>query len=666
MRLKTKNLIFCINENGKDACFVLPQKPEKAAKGMDFWRLILDDGLRTEIPVRSSRQTGSVTETERGLNIVYDHLLSDYGDTYEISFCVDIQIEDGMFRFTPTVENRESAVRVNECFCPMAAFDELSGDSKEEDMLFLPEGPGSKIDDPWEFLRGTTGDYYHHDEYETYWNIEYPWASMCWFGIQTGGQFLYLARYDEKIRMCFLSVRQTIHREPLNLMLTIDHFPMARPGEKLTIPSCVIGMLDGDWRSGADRYRAWAEKAFYHVPSKAPWVQNITGWQRVIMRSQYGEDYYVAEDLPQMYRAGAKYGIHTLFLFAWWKEGMDRGYPDYTEPYPGAYEVLKQNIRKVREMGGRVILECNCHFLDPQSGFYKAFGDEVKIININGDESRRGFLAGGYVYCGAGELRMKQGPKVFPLTCGGSKRWRDQLRKQVELMGSLDPDCVFLDCYGANPNELCFNDRHDHGPRVDEEWVSHRKVFADAERYCAENDKVLASEWVTDIAACYNQFLHGCGNADFTPGSRAYPAMFRYTFPEVITTERGIRHADGPYVKQFKWSLVMGLRLDCELHVCRATIDKEPAYAEAVAKYTEKLNQYGDYLLRGTFTVIDPSKLPDCVKRGEHISEDGGRILRILYNISDDPIQVGDVSLKGDEIRFDVFDADEYRMIRSK
>ena len=80
MRLKTKNLIFCINENGKDACFVLPQKPEKAAKGMDFWRLILDDGLRTEIPVRSSRQTGSVTETERGLSIVYDHLLSDYGD----------------------------------------------------------------------------------------------------------------------------------------------------------------------------------------------------------------------------------------------------------------------------------------------------------------------------------------------------------------------------------------------------------------------------------------------------------------------------------------------------------------------------------------------------------------------------------------------------------
>ena len=63
MQLKTKNLIFRIGEDGKDAAFVLSQKPEKAAKGSDFWRLILDDGMRTEIPVCSARQTGRVTET---------------------------------------------------------------------------------------------------------------------------------------------------------------------------------------------------------------------------------------------------------------------------------------------------------------------------------------------------------------------------------------------------------------------------------------------------------------------------------------------------------------------------------------------------------------------------------------------------------------------------
>jgi uridine kinase len=36
-----------------------------------------------------------------------------------------------------------------------------------------------------------------------------------------------------------------------------------------------------------------------------------------------------------LYKTGMKYGINTLFLFAWWKEGMDRAYPKYEEPYEG-------------------------------------------------------------------------------------------------------------------------------------------------------------------------------------------------------------------------------------------------------------------------------------------------------------------------------------------
>ena len=117
---------------------------------------------------------------------------------------------------------------------------------------------------------------------------------------------------------------------------------MARPGEKLELPSSVVGLLSGDWRCAARTYRTYADKTFFKVTPKAKWVEEMTGWQRIIMRSQYGEDYYKAEDLPELYRIGAKYGIHTLFLFAWWKEGMDRNYPTYTEPYPGAFAALRE------------------------------------------------------------------------------------------------------------------------------------------------------------------------------------------------------------------------------------------------------------------------------------------------------------------------------------
>jgi hypothetical protein len=90
------------------------------------------------------------------------------------------------------------------------------------------------------------------------------------------------------------------------MMLGIDHFPMARPGERLVLPSTVIGWLKGDWREGSKIYRRFADENFYRVPEKARWVEELTGWQRVIMRSQYGEDYFTAEDLPELYRIGAK------------------------------------------------------------------------------------------------------------------------------------------------------------------------------------------------------------------------------------------------------------------------------------------------------------------------------------------------------------------------
>jgi len=654
MRLTTKRLDFTVNEQANKAAFLIKGREDEASLDADFWRLILDDGFRTEIGVFSHAQTGRVSKTETGIRIEYDKLLSAYGDEYDIYFRVDVQVQDDLLYFSPYIENNEMGLRVNECFCPLADFKFLCG-PKEQDRLYWPEGLGTRIDDPWRYMKSLTKAYYQHNEWEIFQHLPYPRASMSWFGVESGDNFLYVARYDEKMRYCFLTLRQTVHADPTNLMVGVNHMPMAKCGEKIQVAPTVIGLLDGDFRAGADRYKTWASSTFYRVPEKAPWVKTMPGWQRIIMRSQYGEDYYTADDLPEMYLAGAKYGIHTLFLFGWWKEGMDQMYPDYTEPYPGAYQKLKENIQKVRDLGGRVILEMNCHFLDPKSDFYKQHGDEVKILDINGNEFRPNFVMGGFVYPGVGDFRMRFGSKVFPIVCSCTERWRQQLMKQLELMQNMEPDCLFMDCYGACPYEPCFNERHEHGNRVDEEWVGHRIMFSDAQKYAAEHNTVLATEIITDIAASYNQFVHGLENVSLEPSSRAWPQMFRYTFPEVINTSRGIRHAEDDFRKQFKWSLAMGLRLDGELYVCRRTIDDDPNYAQAIKEYCDVLDKYSGYMLTGTFTVRDHSIIPNCVKRAEYIHEDGKSILRVLYNISDEKVELSDVTLSPDEMRFDIY-----------
>ncbi len=661
MILSTKYLSFQINEDATDARFILAGKESAASVGSDFWRLILDDGMKTEIPVISSMQKGKVSEGDGKLTVKYTKLISEYGDEYGITLKITVELtEDGMLRFTPYIENHEEA-RVNECFCPLCDFTELYGE-KSDDIIYMPNGLGQRVEDPWEHLRSMTSKYYAHDEREVFWHLHYPRATMGWFGIESNGKFLYVGRHDEQFRHCFMTVKQRIHKEPTNLMVGIDHFPMALQGECIEVASTVVGIFDGDWRAGADYYRAWADKTFFKVTKKNRWVRELTGWQRIIMRSQYGEDYYKASDLPRIYEAGAKRGIHTIFLFAWWKEGMDRGYPIYKEPYEGAWAELKENIKKVRQMGGHVILECNCHFLDPSTDYYREFGDEVKIIDINGNEVRPSF-----VYPGRGELRVSYGAVQFPIVCAGTERWRKQFHSQFELMNrEFEPDCLFADCYGGCPYQPCFNKAHDHKNRVDEEWKYHRMIFDRAEKFCEEEGRVFAAEVVTDIAASYTQFIHGLVNVDFAIRGTQFAPLFRYTFPEVITTERGIRCAEGDYFKQLKYALCMGVRLDAELYVCRRDLSCDEKYADAIEFYTSHLDSYAEFYYYGSFTVIDTSPIPYYIKRGEYYDSKKNKVMRVLYNASSNKdANVGNVTLAPDSIRYDIFDAEEYKKLLS-
>ena len=205
MRLSTNRLDFTVNEQANKAAFLIRGKEAAASMDADFWRLILDDGFRTEIGVFSHAQTGRITQIPNGLRIEYDKLLSAYGDTYDVYFRVDVEVVDDLFRFTPYIENNEFGLRVNECFCPLADFTELCG-PKAQDKLYWPEGLGTRIDDPWGFLKSLTKAYYQHNEQEIFHHIPYPRASMSWFGVESGDSFLYVARYDEKMRYCFLTL----------------------------------------------------------------------------------------------------------------------------------------------------------------------------------------------------------------------------------------------------------------------------------------------------------------------------------------------------------------------------------------------------------------------------------------------------------------------------
>ena len=643
--LATPNMAFEIDGDASNARFDFPRN---TVRDKDFWRLILDDGARTEIPVFSHAQKGRVTREGKTLTVSYDRIVSDYGDTYDIGFSLRIKKEGDALSFTATIDNR-SKVRVNECVAPLVSFNGLVGE-KAKDVLYMPRSLGQRSPNPYGKMEGFTQHDYLHNEYEDVWRLHYPECSMCWLGIESGGKFLYIGRHDEQVRTCFLVVRHTIHGD--DLMPGIVHLPMARPGEKLTFAPVMVGLLDGDWRAGAKRYRAWADTAFFKVQPKADWVRNMTGWQRVILKSQYGEDYYKFSDLPAMYEAGHKYGIDTLFLFAWWKGGMDSGYPIYEEPYPGAWRELKDGVAEVRRRGGCVILECNCNYVDVTGDFYKKHWRDILVRTINGGEQY-----GSHGYPGFGDFRFMHGARVFAAPCTGTKLWRDTLFSNIKLMhDAIDPDCLFLDCFGAYPTCPCFNGAHEHGPRVDHEWTFRRQFYDDAANYCDRVGRTLATEVVTDIAAAYTQFVHSGppGFTDLNPHSEQFPALFRYTFPEVIVSNRGVRNAEGDFAKMLRNALVYGIRYDAELYVCRRTLDANPAYADIIGRCCRKMKEYGEFYFDGRFTVRDTSPLPPGVVRGEFLNKDGTKLLTVLHNASGKPVTVKGVSYPPGNLSFNI------------
>ena len=158
--LSTPNMAFEIDADATAARFAFPKN---TAEGKDFWRLILDDGDRTEIPVFSHAQKGRAVLDGDTMTVSYDRLVSAYGDTYDIGFMLTIKKSGDLLAFTPTIVNR-SRVRVNECFAPLVSFNGLVGE-KVKDVLYMPRSLGQRSPNPWAKMETFTPLDYLHNEY---------------------------------------------------------------------------------------------------------------------------------------------------------------------------------------------------------------------------------------------------------------------------------------------------------------------------------------------------------------------------------------------------------------------------------------------------------------------------------------------------------------------
>lgn len=628
--LECNNLKFSINDLGNTIKWESSGTPLKQSENADLWRAYVDDGYEREMTVRSSKQCGRAIMVGDMITVVYDELVADNGRVFNTSLTVTIRkatvSHEGLL-FGATVENHSDA-RINELQLPFVDLECACDEDKSRDVFYHANGLGAVIKSPWETIRRTSHTEYITSDNHVVWNaMRYPGdAAMSWFGLQSGGRFLYMGRHADELKVTVLSVGVSPRLESDRLMMAISHLPFAKKGESVTVSECFVSLCEGSWESGSDIYGTYARGHWYSEPKIPEWVKNITGWQRIILRHQFGEVNFKYEDLPTIYETGKKYGLNMLMVFGWWKGRFDNGYPIY-EPDDalGGAQKLKEAIAKVREMGGYVALYTNGQLIDVNTDYYREIGHKVCRIDIDGNDYRDHYRFGN-----DGLVLRSFGYKSFVTACAATEEWQNRVVMHEKMKFEYGCDSAFFDQLGAAAPLPCFNEEHLHGARPDEVEKWRVEAFKRLAENCPDG-KAIGTEMVNDMVLPYVQYIHGCQIGPiFTPN--CFPEMFIRTFPEIVQTDRFVHDDKDDTDRRLAHAFIRGFRLDVCPWRGRAHIGQLPSLAEKIGRLLSLKEKYHRFFYGGTIAFETKLDVPAGIRYGEFV--DGEDRIFALWNDS--------------------------------
>lgn len=434
-------------------------------------------------------------------------------------------------------------------------------------------------------------------------------ALNCIFAENIGNkEALYMASYDE-------SFQKTLHlfrgravegKKSREIDFGFVKYPYLKPGETAEYPAYALAPVDS-WRDGAKLYRKWADS--WYKPGKPAYsILESNGWQRLIARHQYGKQFFKYSDFPKILKDGLAADIDTLFLFGWFREGHDAGYPHYSpETEQGGDEALKKAIAEFQKGGGKVIIYYNGQLIDASTDFYKKAGHKISVKVPGGSEHIERYMFGG-----AGTALRTFGNKTFVTACPSSELWLETLKKLADRALDMGADGVFFDQLGYM-SQVCWDESHGHKVPYMEVMGAKRKMLEKLRDHIkAKNPKAtFGIEWLSDCTSEFADYVHNVGvyttithRDKYGIPRTDYVPLYQYIFPETITTDRQIRD-DTDVKRRVNLAVLRGWRSDVEIYRCRATIGETPNYSAYLNEVGKLRDKYRWIILNGVFRDND-------------------------------------------------------------
>lgn len=572
------------------------------AGGGGLWRLYFDTPDQQEIQVEGVRQQPQVSSGEDCITLFYKGVKADarWEGTLRFDLTLTVSLEQDKLRFSATLENNEPHTIIREFQYPLVGDLALP----EGFQLLTTKGGGSLIFNvKGEIVReGIKNPYMTPAQYYRQMDLEYPKgavAANC-FALLSEKEGLYFGSHDDRFVNTGHGLRVYPTAEGVfnRLECGFYKYPNCAPGENWHCEANVIAPYSGDWTETSRLYRRWVDESWWDRQTPPEWVRRMKSWQRVIFKHQYGESFFRYDDLPgRIADVEKSVGSDAVLVFGWWKDGMDHGNPDYVpDEAQGGVQGLKDAIARYQEKGGHAALYFNGKLIDRESAFYRSGrAGGMTVRDKSGSESVET-----YKFTAFGSFLGQYNFRSFVVADSRNEAWRKMMLSWIDLTHEYGAESVFLDQMGSVDRSIANWDISGEFPVPDMAPLAAR---AEAMKTCRNYvhgqypGMGIGSEHITDLLSMYVDYSHGDGLIDMID-------WFRYTFPELILSDRRIRD-DTDIERRVNLTVLKGLRNDIEIFRCRGLIDQTPHYQAYLAKVNALKDRYADLLLEGRFCYKD-------------------------------------------------------------
>lgn len=593
--IKNSKIEFSIDENGNIIVLKNTKTGFNYASGRPMWRLYFDRKGEKDIEVLAKNNKPVVRQTDDAIWLDYDHLKTRDKDL-NFKLSLKIVMKDDMVQFASEITNNELNTIVRELQYPLVANCQLPTDHQ----LLTTEMGGQLYPDPIKKILSEYYSYMGPDQNFRQMVVRYSAAvaSNC-FALTGEQQGLYFGSHDSTFQDTWhgLRVYPDKKRKFNELETGLYKYPNCLYGKTWRNDANVIAPYSGSWHQTSKIYRKWADTWWDHREEPL-WVKQMNGFQRVILRHQYGETLFTYKDFSTgVKKAGNSVGINVAFPFGWWNNGMDNGYPDYsTDPHQGGDKGWKEAITEYKVGGGKVILYFNGKLIDMESDFYqKGPGKAISMKSNVGSDMNEA-----YRFSGPGTFTGYYDARTFTVADIKNQIWKDKLIEMADQTIQLGANSVFYDQLGYGEKTGTW-DLTGEFPIPDLTIIADKaKALKMVRDYIGTKDKdiALGTEHISDVTAQYCDYIHSIINIK---SSTHFLDWFRYTFPEIILSDRNF---DGEE-ENIKWlvnqDVLLGLRNNLQIYRLRGTIDQTPIYQEHLAKVNKVKDKYQSLLLLGTY-----------------------------------------------------------------